>query len=193
MARLSRFGRLAWPVAVLVVTGTAAAAPRLRTAEGPPLGFTGGFGEPSCVACHVGSDVNAYGGRVALLGLPGAYEPGTSYALTVLLEAEETSVAGFELASRFATGEVRGRNAGALAPIDTRVVVSDSSGVSYARQTLDGSVPASSDGASWTLTWVAPTAGGPVTFNVAANSGNADNSPLSDLVYTGEVTVPQAR
>jgi hypothetical protein len=32
-----------------------------------------------------------------------------------------------------------------------------------------------------------------VTFSVAANSGNADNSPLSDLIYATEVIVPPAR
>lgn len=184
--------RVAGLAAVLVLTGAAAFVPRPRTAEGPPLGFTGGFGEPTCVTCHIGADVNAFGGRVTLHGVPEAYTPGTAYALTVVLEAEETSVAGFELASRFGAGAARGASAGSLVPVDARVSVTDSAGITYARQTRQGSVPASGDGSTWTLTWTAPTGGAPVTFNVAANSGNADNSPLSDLVYTTEVTVPAA-
>jgi hypothetical protein len=177
--------------ATLVLTGAAASVP-LRTIEGPPLGYTGGFGEPTCAQCHIGNDVNAFGGRVAIRGLPAAWVPGTEYALTVVLEAEETSVAGFELASRFADGADRARSAGRLSSLDARVAVADSAGIVYARQTGAGSA-AGGDGSSWTLTWVAPDGGGPVTFNVAANSGNADNSPLSDLVYVAEVTVPPTR
>lgn len=129
---------------------------------------------------------------MALRGLPAAWVPGTEYVLTVILEAEETSVAGFELASRFADGANRARSAGRLSPVDARVAIEDSVGVVYAHQTRDGSA-AGGGGSSWTLRWVAPDGGGPVAFNVAANSGNADNSPLSDLVYVAEVTVPPAR
>lgn len=185
-------GRVARLAAVLVLTGAAAFVPRPRTAEGPPLGFTGGFGEPSCVACHLGAAVNAFGGRVVLRGLPEAFTPGTAYTLTVVLEAEETSVAGFELASRFGAGAGHGESAGTLATVDARVAIADSAGITYARQTREGSLTSSSEGSSWSLTWTAPTGDAPVTFNVAANSGNADNSPLSDLVYTTELTVPPA-
>ena len=186
----ARIARLA---AVLVLTGAAAFVPRPRTAEGPPLGFTGGFGEPSCAACHIGADVNAFDGRVTLDGLPEAYTPGRAYTVTVVLEAEETSVAGFELAARYGAGALHGRSAGTLAGLDHRVGVTDSAGITYARQTREGSPAESDDGSSWSLSWTAPSDGGPVTFNVAANSGNADNSPLSDLVYTTEVTVPPVR
>ncbi len=179
--------------AVLVLSGTAVAVPAVVTVEGPPPGFTGGFGEPSCVACHLGSEVNAFGGRVVVEGLPAAYAPGAEYILTVLLEAEETQAAGFQITSRFTGGAGWGRNAGRLEPIDARVAVTDSAGVSYVHQSLEGSRTHTSDGSSWSVVWVAPSAGGPVTISVAANSGNADNSPLSDLVYTAEVIVPPNR
>ncbi|NIT96817.1 MAG: hypothetical protein GWM91_15935, partial [Actinobacteria bacterium] len=42
----------------------AAAMPALPMAEAPPAGFTGGFGEPTCVTCHLDNPLNAYGGRV---------------------------------------------------------------------------------------------------------------------------------
>ena len=38
--------------------------------EKPPPGHTAGFGEPSCISCHLGNDVNAFGGSVTIEGLP---------------------------------------------------------------------------------------------------------------------------
>jgi hypothetical protein len=179
--------------AVLALAGTAAVFPPPSSVAPPPLGHTGGFGEPSCVVCHLGSEVNAFGGRVSVEGLPAAYRPGTDYALTVVLAADETAVAGFQLTSRYAGGGARGGNAGRLRPVDRRVAVSDSNGVSYGHHTQEGTIPPSPEGSSWSLVWMAPLDGGPVTINVAANSGNADNSPLSDLVYVHEVIVPAGR
>lgn len=182
-----------WLVAALVVTGAAAVVPGSRTADSPPPGYTGGFGEPSCVACHIGNDVNAFDGRVTLEGLPRAYETGRWYVLTVVLEADGTDVAGFMVSSRFSDGPRRGENAGTLVPTDTRVVVTDSAGVSYAHHSEAGSRTSSSGGASWSFLWAAPRESGPVALHVAANSGNADDSPLSDLVYTTERLVQPGR
>jgi len=172
--------------AALVLPGAAVSAPAVRTAEGPPAGFSGGFGEPTCVACHTGNDLNAFGGRVTIEGLPAAYVPGRAYPLTVVLEAEETEVAGFQITARFAGGARAGGDAGRLEPLDGRVAKRDSAGVTYAHQTAEGSKTATSDGSAWTLTWIAPV-DGDVAIHLAANSGNGDNSPLSDLVYTREV------
>ena len=35
-------------------------------AEHPPLGHTGGFGEPTCHACHFGGEVNGGDGTLAV-------------------------------------------------------------------------------------------------------------------------------
>jgi len=176
--------------AVLALAGTAAAFPAHRTTEAPPPGFSGGFGEQSCTACHVGNPTNAFGGRVLLTDLPDRYEPGAEYVVSVVLEAEETSVAGFQLTARFADGANRGRTAGRLDPVDARTGVTDSAGVSYAHQSRVGSLATpDGSGAIWSLAWTAPASGGPVSLHVAANSGNADDSPLGDLVYTHEAVV----
>jgi putative ABC transport system ATP-binding protein len=81
------------------------------------VGHTGGFGEPTCVICHIGDVENAYGGSVAILGLPEAYEPGAVYALSVVLRAEETTVAGFQLSARFS--ERRRRRAHEAGGVET--------------------------------------------------------------------------
>ena len=161
--------RIICGTAVLVLTGIMSALPARPTAEGPPPGFSGGFGEPSCVACHLGSDANAFGGRVILEGLPTAYEPGGEYLLTVLLQAEGTVVAGFQVTARFSNGSERRQNAGTLSPVDGRSAVTDSAGISYLHQSRAGSLTRSGSGSSWTLRWIAPPDGGAVTLNVAAN------------------------
>lgn len=182
--------RLAGLAAALTVLG-AAAPGAWRHATGPPPGHTGGFGEPTCAICHEGDEVNAFGGAVAIHGLPDAYRPGEPYVLTVVLEAPETGVAGFQLAVRYADGDQQGRPAGVLAGLDARVAVTRSAaGQPYVHHTVLGSAVAASDGSSWLVEWTAPPEGGAVVFHVAANSGNGDNSPLMDLVYTSQATVP---
>lgn len=165
-------------IAAVVLLLGAAAVPVTQRSD-PPLGYTGGGGEASCVACHGGNEVNDFGGRLDLDGLPDRYTPGEKYILTVTLLAEETSIAGFQLAARLANGN----QAGTLEAVDTRVVVRDSARISYAHHTESGSAPATSDRAVWSLAWTAPSAGGQVDVSVSANSGNGDNSPLGDLVY----------
>ena len=181
------------PAAALTLVGAAVAVPSFH-ASGPPVGHTGGFGEPTCLECHIGSDLNAFGGGVSVLGLPDAYGRGQRYLLTVVLEAEETATAGFQLSVRYGGGAEWGTSAGELVPIDSRVIVTRAeTGQSYAHQTLVGSPTADPDLATWSLEWVAPLVGGPVAIHVAANSANDDDSPLSDLVYATDVTIPPVR
>ncbi len=181
----------------VVVAGPPAAAARARIPEppgahviGPPPGHTGGFGEPTCRICHEGEALNAFGGRVSILGLPDQWVGGARYVLTVALEAPETSAAGFQLSARFAEGPDRGRAAGEFVALSPRVTVtSGETGQPYAHHTQDGSRPPDDTGSTWLVEWTAPAAGAPVVFHVAANSGNGDNSPLMDLIYVAERTV----
>lgn len=175
---------------VVAAVATTAAAPAIFHATSPPAGVTGGFGEPSCVVCHIGNDVNAFGGRVEIVGLPSAYDAGREYVLTVDLRADETAVAGFQFSARFAGGAAKGAPAGVIEPVDARTAVTDSAGIYYLQQTETGSATADPSGSRWSFSWRAPQAGGPVVMHVAANSGNGDNSPLGDLVYTAERQVP---
>jgi hypothetical protein len=177
---------------VLAVTAVAllfpGAAVPLFHAAAPPVGHTGGFGEPTCLKCHTGDPVNAFGGSVRVEGFPKRYTPGRAYPLTVVLRADETAVAGFQLAARFIGGDGGEGGAGSLRTLDGRVAVTfDEHGQPYAHQTEAGAAVADPAGSSWTLEWVAPPGGGDVLLHVAANSGNGDNSPLGDLIYTAEV------
>lgn len=159
-------------------------------ADGPPLARTGGFGELTCIECHLDLELNALGGALLLDGIPAAFTPGEAYVVTVIVEGEGMGSAGFQAAARFHEGERTGTPAGRLAPLDGRTVVRSEDGVDYINHTVEGSRLGPGDVASWSFEWVAPGEPSPVVFHVTGNSANGDNSPLGDLIYTAEAVVP---
>ncbi len=159
-------------------------------ADGPPLARTGGFGELTCVECHLDLELNALGGALLLDGVPASFTPGAVYVVTVIVEGEGMGSAGFQAAARFQEGERTGSPSGRLASLDGRTVVRSEGGVDYINHTVEGSRLGPGDVASWSFEWVAPEAPSPVVFHVTGNSANGDNSPLGDLIYTKEVVVP---
>ncbi len=159
-----------------------------HNADGPPIGHTGGFGEPTCQACHADDDLNLPGGTLEIDGVPEAYEPGGRYRISLVFVSEGMTRAGFQAAFRFANGETQGKQAGRVEPIDTRVTVTVSAApaVEYVHHTESGTELAEPELTSWSFVWTAPNAGGTAILHVAANSANGDDSPLGDLIYTAE-------
>ena len=153
-------------------------------AEGAPPGFSGGFKEDSCQACHFHEELNAAPGRVTIEGVPAAFAPGGKYTLTVTLARPGMKLAGFQLAARFEEG---GAQAGTLAPGPAegeRVGVESSGTVQYAGQKKAGAGVVGGDQARWTVEWTAPTSGGPVVFHVSANAADGNGNAEGDFVYT---------
>ncbi|MEQ9570426.1 MAG: choice-of-anchor V domain-containing protein, partial [Longimicrobiales bacterium] len=113
-----------------------------------------------------------------------SWEPGAEYVLTVVLRSEEMGAAGFQLSARTADG----RPAGRFAALDDRVAVDESADrelpTAYARHTRAGSRVDDPSITAWRVLWTAPPHATEVRFHGAANSGNGDNSPFGDLVYT---------
>jgi hypothetical protein len=169
----------------------AAAAPGAMR-EAPPAAHTGGFGEPTCHACHFQATPNSGPGSLTLSGLPAEWRPGHVYDITLTLHDPDLAVAGFQLAARL----LDGTQAGSLEVPEGevgRVRVTMWQAVQYAGQTYDGAVPVAPGTARWNLRWAAPAvAAGSVTFHAAANAANDDDSPLGDLVYTSATTIPIA-
>jgi len=170
-----------------------AAVPAFKT--GPPPGHTGGFGEPTCQACHSDAGLNEPGGELAITGAPAGYEPGRTYGLEVVLRRARMLRAGFQLSARFADGgggsAAAGTPAGVLAPGDGRsVVIWDTlSHVSYIEHNSAGTALLG-DAGRWKVSWTAPgRARGVVIFNAAGNAANDDDSPLGDFIYTTALRV----
>jgi hypothetical protein len=153
---------------------------------GPPAAHTGGFGEPTCAACHAGSD-GAPGGHSAFLSIdaPARYEPGETYDIRIRLVDPDLAAAGFQLAVRFAEGEAAGAQAGALTGADSTVTVVAGAAVEYASHTLEGARPREPGRAAWVVRWTAPE-GGAVVFHAAGNAANDDDSEFGDRIHTAE-------
>jgi hypothetical protein len=152
-------------------------------AEGAPPGFSGGFKEDSCHACHFHAEPNSGGGRVAIEGVPARFAAGERYTLTVILTRAGMKRGGFQLAARFNDSGAQAGTLTAAGRDAERVKVETQSGVQYAGQKLaESSVGA--DATQWTIEWTAPDRGGTVIFHVAANAADGNESADGDFVYT---------
>ena len=153
-------------------------------AEGAPPGFSGGFTEQSCEACHFQAAPNSGPGRLAIDGLPDRFVAGESYKLTISLTQPGMKLAGFQLAARFKDD---GSQAGTLArasPADARIAIDTEAPVHYAGQRREGAALVEPDVNRWTVIWTAPSAMRAVAFHVAANAANGDERADGDYVYT---------
>lgn len=163
------------------------AAPPLVYPDGPPPGFTGGFGEESCSGCHFGEPMNDSGGTFQLSGIPESYEAGKSYPIVISIARAGMKAGGFQLSARLRDD---GSQAGSLAayPADaTHLTVVTDRKVEYLHQTHAGSVASSTDTLSWSVQWTAPAAASAVVFHASGNAADGDGSASGDFVYTAEV------
>jgi hypothetical protein len=174
-------------ICALVAATTTAAAYR----DGAPPGHTGGFGEPTCGACHFGAAPDDQGRTH--IDAPARYAPGETYEIVVSVHHPELNAAGFQLTARFATGRAAGEQAGHLAPSDDRTaVITSAAGIVYAGHTGAGSSPSTGGVGRWSLLWTAPAADQDVVFHLAANAANDDDSDFGDRIYVAQRTVPPA-
>lgn len=150
----------------------------------PPTGFSGGFGEQSCDACHFSYDLNDSAGELRISGVPPLYLPGERYPLILTLTRPGMAIGGIQLAARFAVG---GEQAGSLAPgegEEARMAISRSFGIEYAQHLREGTALAAPDTARWTVLWTAPEAGGAVRFHASGNAADQNDSQFGDYIYT---------
>ena len=157
--------------------------------EGPYPNVTGGFGEQSCHLCHLDNRVNAPGGTLTVGGVPQAYVPGETYAITVSLAREGMRRGGFEIAARYAGGKQKGKQAGSWKITDARLQLIPGAvdkSLTFVQHNLMGSRSATPGTNAWTIEWTAPppqAGASAIQFNVAANASNNDDSPLGDYIY----------
>lgn len=161
------------------------------SAEGPLPGHTGGFGEPTCAACHQGP--GPADARVRLTDVPAAWQRLATYRITVEVNAAALRRGGFQLAARWATGPAEGRQAGRFEVAGPGARVTESGGIAYVHHTYEGTSASEPGRVVWTVDWRSPTEGiGAIWFHVAANAANDDNSEFGDSIVTAERQVPPA-
>lgn len=172
-----------------LVSAAASTGARSAYRDGPPPGFSGGFGEDHCQACHSpekGDSVNASPGRLRIAA-PQRYSPGQTYSVTVTLTRPGMMIGGFQLTARF---EADSAQAGTLALAEgdqDRAKVTADRGVQYAYHLHSGTRLPAPGIVRWTVRWTAPSDRRNVLFHVAANAANADESQFGDFIYTAWV------
>ena len=171
-----------------------AAAPRagLGYVDGPPPAHTGGFGEPTCAACHLGATADSPGGSLRVIA-PATFTPGGEHAVEVRLVRAGMRRAGFQLSARFADGALAGKQAGELIaaePPEPPVQLVAAHAVSYAGHTPAATEAIEDGTARWRVRWRAPAsaAASAVVFHAAANAADYDDSELGDRVYVASAT-----
>lgn len=176
-----------WLLAIAVFSDTASpkAAPY---PDGAPPGFSGGFGEQSCHACHFDVEaINAKPGQLTIAGVPERYVPGQQYPLTISLTKPGMALGGFQLAARVEDG---GAQAGAfdVPPAEKeRLAVQARNGIQYVNQRHKGTGPAEPGTSRWTVLWTAPPAPATVVFHAAGNAADNDESVRGDYIYSAVI------
>ena len=156
----------------------------LAFSGGPPDARTNAPGEANCTACHTTFPLNSGLGSLSVSGVPGAYEPGTAYDLTVNLADPDAQRWGFE----FTVLDGSGVSTGALTTLDGDVQLSTSGSRTYAKHTSAGTHPGTTGSHAWTVRWTAPAAGtGDVALYVAGNAANGNFSNTGDRIYATSV------
>ncbi|MGH9380779.1 MAG: choice-of-anchor V domain-containing protein [Thermoanaerobaculia bacterium] len=162
---------------------TASSRPGAAYVEDPAPGHTGGFGEPTCQACHFGEALNDPAGALRVEGVPERAEPGATHRLTVVLAHPGLQRGGFQLSVRLTDGT----QAGGLESVDarSRVTRADGTSLAYAHHTPEGTQTQAPGTLRWEFRWTAPSEpSGRVLFHVTANASNDDDSPFGDSIYS---------
>lgn len=128
-----------------------------------------------CGSCHLGDPPIESSDALSIEGLPQQPESGKSYELTIRLRDPALKNAGFLLSIRSDATPT-----GTLESLDGRTETDRN----RARSTWDGSFPPAAGEASWTVVWTAPPSLESILhFDLWANAGNDDLSPLGDRVH----------
>ena len=173
--------------ATLVFAVVSAAPGGSRYADAAPPGFSGGFGEPSCHACHFHAELNSGPGRVTVSGAPERFTAGARYPLTITLSRPGMKLGGLQLTVRFKDDGAQAGVLAADAGDRDRVRIDVQRAVQYVNQRREGTRLGSSSTAVWKLIWTAPPARGPVVFHATANAADGDETVEGDFVHTSAV------
>ena len=140
--------------------------------------------DAGCGSCHLGSPDPTRSAAVSIEGLPERVTPALPYELEIVLADPALRIAGFLLEVTAAEAP-----AGALSSVDA---TTEAQGA-RARSTRAGALPPEPGAIRWHVTWTAPPSlAGPIRFEIWANAGNDDLSPLGDRLHHKVFEIPAA-
>ncbi|HPF35731.1 MAG TPA: hypothetical protein P5571_12670 [Candidatus Krumholzibacteria bacterium] len=179
---LRRFSILA---AALCLSAATAAA----FSSGPLDGLTNAPGEGNCTGCHADFPLNSGTGVLDIVNIPSAYDPDTTYDLTVSLSDPAAQRWGFEMTVLDGTDTFTGTLA--TTDVNTQTSTGGVFGRTYIKHTSAGTNNGQTGSNTWTVRWTSPPAGsGDVTFYIAGNAANGNFFNTGDRIYA--VALPLA-
>ena len=148
--------------------------------DGAPWDAAGPASSNNCAACHFDGEVATASDAIGIAGLPARIAAGGAYDLEVTVAAPEGKVFGFLL-----TSVCDGQPAGTFEPEGDFIDASKGA----ARSTMP--VALGPDGAvRWALRWTASAElTEPVTFYLAVNAANGDESAFGDTIHFRAITI----
>ena len=154
----------------------------------PPNGRTGAPGQTTCASgnCHNSYTLNSGSGEIHING-PSIYSPGEIYNFTLNINQANQDRWGFELCSL--TDEMdQGGIINLTDNINTQISLT--SGLTYLKQTTNGTFDGQPNIAEWGFEWEAPMVGmGPITFYFSGNAANGNGTRTGDYIYIDNFTL----
>ncbi|MHC5028837.1 MAG: choice-of-anchor V domain-containing protein [Planctomycetota bacterium] len=167
---------------------SAAASAHRNGAQGGFNNSIASFGG-TCMGCHGDSPGSGF---AQLSGAPASYEPGVIYDLTIRVEDPVQAAAGFQLSVEDSGGD----HVGTLIitdPVNTKTAQGPSGWVTHTEAGVDDAAAtwaAMGNAAEFHVAWQSPAEDiGPLTFYVAGNAINNDETSDGDLVYFTTATI----
>lgn len=155
----------------------------LADTNGPSAGRTGAPGESNCTSCHSGSAQSGSGINTVVM-TEGAnvvtnYVPGTTYNIAVSMTSS-SSKNGFQIVALTSANAQAGTIT--LIPSTGTQIKNGASGKKYVTHTSTGTAQT-----AWAFQWTAPASDvGNVTFYLATNETNNNNSDNGDAIYLSQ-------
>lgn len=169
-----------------------------KSSSGAPASHTGAPGEKTCAVsgCHDDNKINS---GTAELGLElgngeTTFVPGHTYPVTVKITDPTVNRFGFQIVvlenqSLKDMGTFQIRDSVRTQVVTNAYTLKDRKYITY---TFNGTDALTEGYGEWTIQWTAPPdAKKPITFYLAAVSGNDDMSDKGDKVYTARYTFKQ--
>lgn len=192
-------GRLATILIALPLLIWARTAGPDPNSEGGPGGSTSACAQSGC---HVGTAVNAGGGKVELQFPNGlTYTPGQKQRIKVVVTDSTARVYGYQVSARLASNET-GSQAGTFSTVSATQFIQCGNGRTRAAagtcpttaplEFIQHSAPSTTN--TIEFDWTPPaTDAGSVRFYVAGNAANGNGQDTGDKIYTANFTLtPQA-
>jgi hypothetical protein len=190
--------KLLIPILVISLAALMVRATISRSSSGAPASHTGAPGEKTCteIGCHDDTQTNIGTARLSLeMGNnEKVYTPGQTYPIRIKITDPGVNRFGFQVVALESKTQ---KNLGSFQISDsarTQEVTNQYRHKErrYVTYTFDGTDAVKEGYGEWTVNWTAPAdASKPVTFYLAAVSGNDDMSDKGDKVYTAKYTFKQ--